>query len=434
MESALYMGVEIIVYILFFVLITVRLAERKLFRRTIIDIPVIILLAIALVSFIKNESEVIASAHNLRTLFRYIVLFYILSNLKLDKNAIEKIFRMIIVLGVIQALIAIVQFLGGEGIKAYFYAKEVDLELAGQALNIRDPALDRVGAGIGTLGQPSILAMFLLIASAVTSSMLFSENRRDIRETLLLFLSLLVILAGVLTTYKRAAILIAFSIPVMAMLFSRRKSAYLPLGIVLSLTAVFVISVYGLLDEGGVVTGREAREHHVAITELLNNLFTEEYWSKSSSTSRLWFLRESLVTIFGSVNMLGYGPDPEHAIQLFVADRRGLGRLLDYYAYKDVYWMAILVYFGILGFTTWMYILLKLRKHAYRLRNRIDQIPIVRQMSVAILILIIVTFAYTFVERTLVIRAYAFYFWAIAGLLSSFVYKQDQLSQATLDG
>ncbi len=420
LHSILFVAVEVSIYLLFVLLLTTRLGDGRPFRRTLVDLPLLLFVAVAFVSLVKNGSDPMPAVTNLRSLLRYVVLFYILANLRYKPEQIRIVFRLIIVLGLIQATIAIVQFLGGEGIKQFFYLRLMDTEIAGKTLLTRDPTTDRIGAGIGTLGQPGILAMFLLVSLSVAASDFFMERSRPLRETLFLVVAIALLLLGILTTYKRAAIMLGAFIPILALLLSGDRRRIVPGMLLLMIGGALMIAVDSAMESGNIVSGREAREHQVAVFELMRHLMSEEYWARSATASRLWFFREAAVSIFGSFNLLGFGPDPGHAIQLFVADRSGLSQLLTYNSYRDVYWMALLVYFGILGFSIWMFLLWRLGRDANRIRSsQLPVTPVVRKLAVTVLILIVVTFIYTFVERTLVIRAYAFYFWFLVGLLSA---------------
>ncbi|RLJ21086.1 hypothetical protein DJ031_04170 [bacterium endosymbiont of Escarpia laminata] len=420
LQSILFVAVEASIYLLFVLLLTTRLGDGRPFRRTLVDLPLLLFVTIAFVSLVKNGSDPMPAVTNLRTLLRYVVLFYILANLRVRPEQIRIVFRLIIILGLIQATIAIVQFLGGEGIKQYFYLRQMDTEIAGKTLLTRDPTTDRIGAGIGTLGQPGILAMFLLISLSVAASDFFMERSRPLRETLFLVVAIALLLLGILTTYKRAAIVLGAFIPILALLLSGDRRRIVPGMLLLMIGGALMIAVDSAMEGGNIVSGREAREHQVAVFELMRHLVSEEYWDKSATASRLWFFREAAVSVFGSFNLLGFGPDPGHAIQLFVADRSGLSQLLTYNSYRDVYWMALLVYFGILGFSIWMFLLWRLGRNANRIRkSQLSITPTVRKLAVTVLILIVVTFIYTFIERTLIIRAYAFYFWFLVGLLSA---------------
>ena len=122
--------------------------------------------------------------------------------------------------------------------------------------------------------------------------------------------------------------------------------------------------------------------------------------------------------IVTSVPPLGFGPDETHAkLAILESARVPLQRLIAYKAFEDVYWVALLAYYGFAGTALFAWVLWKLFVAALRVLRAGD--PDQRALAAALAALLLVTVPLTFVVRTFEFRAFAFGFWMLAGLVAA---------------
>ena len=120
--------------------------------------------------------------------------------------------RIIVAVALIQSVLAVMQHFAGDAITMKYFAP-LDLGKGTVGLmKLPQGGSYKLGAAIGTFGKPAAMGFFLLIAAVF--AYVNSLHHRG-RARLGWVLAYLVILVGILLTYKRGSLLLALSVPVL---------------------------------------------------------------------------------------------------------------------------------------------------------------------------------------------------------------------------
>jgi hypothetical protein len=228
--------------------------------------------------------------------------------------------------------------------------------------------------------------------------------------------------AGIFASYSRATLLV-YGLGALALLVLLRRSypAARTLGLALVLGMPLAAASLLLLPDGGGGGGGGGgfvKEKEVAVSPLasLGQLFSEEYVARAQ-VSRLWILRDVGGAVVKGAGLVGFGPDEEHAKErVQAAGGAGLARLIAYRAFEDVYWVAVLAYYGFLGLALFGLVLWRLAANALALSRRAGSEGELA-LGAAALALVLVVVPLSFLVRTFEFRAFAFDFWLLAGLV-----------------
>lgn len=416
---------EIAIYGLLGAVLFYRLSQQKLPRHTLIDWPLLGFVAVALFSIAVNQADWLPGLITLRTLLRYVALYYILVNLPLTDHQVGLLVRLVVFVGIGEGLLGLGQYATG-GPQAFWYPRATNLSVGGveKQFTILTDGVE-VGAVIGTFGHTVSMALYLVVCGVILLSLLYGPQQITRRERLKAYGALAVVVAAVLLTYSRAsffALLVAFGWVTVA--GQHNRPAYKPLLACASVALVLM----GILV-GGEQTGFvQVKEKGVTPLTNLRMSFDSEYLQQSTTDTRLWLLKDVGGAIARSASLIGFSPDEQTARRKIVTASGGkLRRLLSYRPFEDVFWIAMFGYYGMagLGFFCWM--LYGLYRCGRKL-IRPEAQPLHILLGTAISALVVVTIPLTFLVRTFEFRTFGFYFWLVAGLAVN-LYMREQLSE-----
>jgi hypothetical protein len=192
---------------------------------------------------------------------------------------------------------------------------------------------------------------------------------------------------------------------------------------------VYVFVCIGLIV-GGQQGFVDVKKAYVNPVENLTMLFSSEYFEQTAS-GRQWILTEVSKAILMSGNLIGFSPDEETARERIVASSGGaLNKLLSYKAFEDVFWVAMLAYYGFIGLGLFVLVLLRIYRAAiWVVRNSFYRIDRVTSVTTSVLVLIVLPM--TFIIKTFEFRHFSFYFWLISGLvMAEYIRLKSGLSRA----
>ncbi len=415
---------EILIYLTLGLVLVRRMWSGEPLRKTPIDIFFILFLIVALLSILVNESPLFGSLVNIRVLIRYIFLFYLVSNLDFSPAQVSGMVRLIIVLGIIEVLIGALQFVVGEPLNQFLLPRQSEFNIAGIGRGFVLVNQGReIGAIFGTLGDTLFFALFMLIVLAAYLSTI---------ERLLAvhFIFWGVIFLAVNFAYARA---VAFAILVMLLWFYNVRY-----GLSKLLVRLFPLITLSLLLLLSNVIGQKTNYIHpdkeeVSIVENLMGVFTKEY-IRLAQNSRLGAVLDIPPTVLANRPILGYGPDETATIERLNASSPSYlhKTLKSSGGFEDVYWAAMLAYYGIIGVILWILMFHALYRFARRVYENSSE-KVARGIAITMICLVIVSIALLFFYRILEFRIFSFYFWLLAGLLVSLYFrerKQFATSQA----
>ena len=396
---------ELTIYLVFIQVVGKGLISGKGWRTTIID-PLVLVLAIATsISILLNHARLFPSLANLRTIWRYLALYYVLVNLSLDKNAVVQLLKIIRTVGFIQAAIASIQFFLPGSMKVAFAAG-----------NCEKGAIKK--ASCGTFLDSANLSGFLLLVIGVVVSIIYA-NCHYLVPPLHDVFNLSIYYFGMFASKKRAALLMSLLLVVLTLSWFKRFRNTRILLWVLSAVAIAVIFIYPLLSLDLDIGQREIGEEVPNITSYFLSVFSPEYWEHTLSASRGWVVTRVCQTLWESASWFGFGPDHQTLIdnmgQYLTSDE--VKKLLrDADVFDDPYWFAYMGYFGVVGLLINWFILLRLFQTGRELLN-VTTVKEYQILAVSFCSIIVIAFFYSFVERVFKLRHFSFYFWLLAGLV-----------------
>ena len=409
---------EILIYVAFGKLVIHKLYKGIPFVKTPIDFPVIGFYIVVLLSIVMNRSPLIGSLYNIRPLARYIILFYLVVNSTLSEKRIATLLRIILGIGIAQVAVGIVQWFGDSTLYDFFLPRESKLSVAGFTKEFRLLEVGReIGSIYGTLGDTVIYGVFMILVLVVYLS-------RIRRLEYLNLLGASVLFFFIARSYSRAATFSA--------LLAGGAWYYFHYGWKKTLQLVCAtVLVFGLLlavvnpFNLEYINPRKAR---VGLVGNVTGVFSGSY-VRIAQKQRLGALIGNVPTVLLNKPILGYGADQNRAIEgLNRSQRSFLLKVLEKEGFKDVYWVAILCFYGVLGLVFFALIFYTLFRHALNLYKRsvstsfiLDRsasvLNVTRQVAIIVLCLVAVTVFLLFFNRTLEFRGYGFYFWLCAGLM-----------------
>ena len=411
---------EIIIYIAFGRLVIHKLHRGIPFVKTAIDLPIIGFYSVVLLSMLVNRSPLIGSLYNIRPFARYIVLFYLVANSALSERRITTLLRIILGVGVFQLVAGIVQWVGGTPAFDFFLPRESTLTIGGFTKEYRLLELGReIGSVYGTLGDTVIYGVFMILVLVIYLS-------RIRRLEYLNLLGVAILFFFIARSYSRAATFSALLAGGAWFYFHHgwKKTFRLALatGLVFGLLLV-VVNPFSL----EYINPRKAR---VGLVGNVTGVFSGSY-VRVAQKQRLGALIGNVPTVLVNKPILGYGADQNTTIErLNMSKRSFLLKVLSKNGFKDVYWVAILCFYGILGLGFFALIFYQLFRAALKLYKRsinpsstvgAGLVParsdVTQRIAIIMLCLVAVTVFLLFFNRTLEFRGYGFYFWLCAGLM-----------------
>ena len=426
---------ELILYGLIFYIIWDRKVNGEKLAKTPIDIFVIAFFIATFISMAINNSRLMPSLINMRLLWRYLSVYYIIVNIKIEPIEVALLLKMMRIMGFAQGILSSFQyFLPNSLNKRLFAPKSVFIKGFSKESLAAGSGLRglKVGASFGTFGNAAVLSAFFLISIIqlwvwiYTKSPALLPGKYEWLETIALYF-------GLFATKKRAGLLLAFVIPWIVLVFQRRRKGVLVSTWFYASMAfvVFLYSISASVDTS--FHGLAARTESIDLSSYFLQLFSPDYWEESSETSRLWVVKTVVFAVFKSSSWFGFGPDIDvvrESIREILTDGGDRQRIINIDPLEDVYWIAMLAFFGVVGLSLFFGMLFRLCQYAYCLIRNSDQEEY-RSVGLIFCTLVITTLFYAFIERIFKLRAFSFYFWLIAGLVVN-SYHNHISSEASL--
>ncbi len=420
--SYLRFAVEIFIYLLGGLLLLRLLYLKNIPKGTSIDKPLLIFIGYAFLITIINQAPFFQAFMGLRVLLRYVPLFYVVAFINVDSATARRILQAIIGIAAIQCCIAIYQHYFG--ISSFWYPRASDLEIGGKQVSFRMLSSGfgggrEMGAGIGTFGDSVFLALFLVIVFIVSVATLQKTIQIPRTHKWIISGTLVLITLALFFTYSRGSVLLAFAaIPVILLLAGGRKKmiVYLSIGLLL----VSPIILLGVFDN--TPSSEPYINPKIKYTDPLSNItavFSSSYMDNTMQYSRGAVLIEVGGHLISSFKLIGYSPAQEFALEKAATNLFGSNMPINNLPIiNDVYWVAFIVYYGIIGIIIYFFILFRIfRASVFVAKFSTD--PYFRVFAIAMAALVIIAIPYSLILRTFVFRAFGFYFWLLAGLVFS---------------
>lgn len=418
--SYLRFVIELAIYLIAGFVFARYLYKKKMPHGTPVDKPLLIFIAYAIGITIINNAPALQSFVGLRSLLRYVPLFYVIAFVNFDRKQSKSIVYGLLAVTAIQCGIAIYQHY--MGISSFWYPRAGDLEIGGKQLgykllNTGFGGGREMGAGIGTFGDSVLLAIFLVILFIITLSALHQRELVEGKKRIYWISLMVLIVVALFFTYSRGSVLIAMtSIPVVIFLSGGKKKLVIYLTAAILLIAPMVL--FGVFDTPASSTAYVNPK--VRYTDPLANftsIFTSSYINTTLEVSRGAVLTEVGGELIRSFTLLGYSPAQDFALEKAATRLFGSNMPVNNLpVINDVYWVAFIIYYGLMGLSIYFFILYKIFTVSRSVvKNTPD--PLFRGLAVAMAALVIISIPYSLIVRTFVFRSFGLYFWLLAGLV-----------------
>ena len=412
---------EFVLYGLLFQVCGLKLLRGQPLKRTPIDWIVLAFFVATAISMVINDSSIKGSIVNMRTIWRYLSVFYVVVNIEISRLELKRLLSGLRVVMIAQGILGSIQyFLPDSFNRAFFAPKGFSIGNYQGGSNAAETGGVKVGSTSGTFSDPAILSAFMLIALT-----LFFATAYVSGGTLLPSLKdwggIGTLMFAVFATKKRAALALALLIPPLIIYIYGRSKRLANMGWfygVVALAGVIIILAVGVASSS--MSGVDEREQSVSLSDYFLQVFTPDYWENSNETARGWFMNTILHAVLSTRSWFGFGPDAWHtfhAIEDTMTKGDDMDKLWrDAGVFDDGFWFAFIAYFGFVGTAIYVFMLKRLYD-AGKWLARVSVEPEYRTLGSTFATLIILTILYTFVERIFRLRAFSFYFWLLAGLV-----------------
>lgn len=403
------------------------LPRQNRLMRSPIDSHLVLLIALAVFSTLLYAESTGAAANNFRALFRYVAVFYLVYYFGFSIKSWRLLLSLMVVVVSLNVAFALFQYVLGDSYPDVLRVNQKIRVALENIYEVQQVAKDeKIGAVQALFESPGVFGVFLIVAIVFVQSRLFLKSAGQWYFVALL---LLILVSAFLTYSKTAFLLTVLAVAIFwYQYFKRWRGVVVAIAFTASISGFIAFSVFS-----AVVDQSFAKREEVAAVDNLMNLMSSQYWDHFFQAERGWVLKEVGGEIIGAMPIIGYSPD-EDAVKARISslsDGR-LARLIYYSAFEDVYWVALLGYFGLIGmgvFFSMFFALYKEGKYLLEMsRDSGDSSRVV--LSAGFLTLLLIAVPYCFFERALEINVFAFYFWLFAGVVArqSWLIRQKGLA------
>lgn len=412
---------EFATYLALGMLVLGRLQRGEPWRRTPLDVPLLVFVVIAMVSVLVNRPPLLGSALNVRSLLRYAAVFYLVAQLDVSPRQGRTLLRLVLVVGAAQWLAGLAQWVGGTPVKQLMLPAQVDLQVGGVSRGLI--MLDRgreIGSVFGTFEDTIYFGLFLLVVLCVVLGRLG-------RLRLWHLLPVGLLLGGIAYSYSRAALVGAVFV-VIVYLWARGGLRWLLAAGATALAAALLVLVVGTFVNQGYQHPRKTEQ---SVLANMTGFLSLDYFERAKK-QRLGSLLGVAPTALLSAPAVGYGPNELHTIdRLNHAAPSYLYKQLDKGGFEDVYWVALLSYYGLLGTAAFAWVLWRMGHLGGTLMHTAAD-PATRWAAGATLLLVASAPVLMLFMRVPEFRIYSFFLWLLPGVtLALAARRQPPLSSGS---
>jgi hypothetical protein len=413
--SLLRFGWEGLAYGILGLLLIEKLCSKEKFHRTPIDLPLLLFALITLIPFVSEGVNLKVIILGIRPLVRYIALYYIIVLSKIRPSLVRKIIYAILIVGFLQSLIGMSQYLIGEPANNVLRPREniLGAKLI-NSLQVDESATSRL---FGTLGRYSILGNYM-VSILLMSLGVFYESLKKGKLFTWVFIGLGLFV--LVFSYSRTSWL-GFVAGFMAILFMKRKTKIICLLTFCSL--IFFLILPSLLS----TTDLSESEGQGNLASRFMGVFSKDYINMSLDSQRLFILTSVPQIVMNKRAFFGFGAGTVASLVSNYAE--GSSRLEEigdpraFYILGDVGWVGLMAQVGILGTICFIWLILRLLKVSCKNYHNLENRTL-KGINLGFIAYTIALIVENFFSASFEVRANSVYFWVLAGMIVSFSYQK----------
>lgn len=407
---------EVLIYLLLMSAGWKLIIREKKFKQTPIDLPFILFCIVLIVSAVINFVPLTTTVLGIRQILRFILLYYAVIYLAIDKQFIKKIIYVLFFIVLFEATLGLAQGVIGAPADEFLIPGErkvlADIQLT-SGTDIFWEEGTRIFATMGRYDQlGTFLSFFLLIAVGLIYQI---KNKKFKR---FLYLVPIVGIPALVLTYSRAS-WFGFLLGVLfisIIIKKDRRFLYLFIGAIIAIVSYLTYSgivVYYLIDIPG-----------QTLIERFFEAFSYERWiGEYYGFGRLFFIVNTILVVVPSFLFFGtgagqYGGGATAALHNTTIYNK-LGLPFGVYGtegYIDNNWFSILGETGIIGFIFYVSMFVVLFWSVLKIYKK-SKSRLTQGLCLGFLGCILAVSLQAFLGTYLEVRTLAFYFWLMAAFI-----------------
>jgi len=254
----------------------------------------------------------------------------------------ERLIRILIFGVIVQISLGLSQIVGGVPLRDFLGARNTTSELAGFKADFTGTRFEDVNNLMGTMGNTIDYGAFLLVGVALFLCVV--PQRRRVARLIGISMSLLCIFL----TNSRSAIIASVVILFVYTYMEHGRRRALVLGTMVATCLSVVLLVLPIYQSSG-----DINSQYSSRTRFFD-MFTSDYVQEAMN-QRLGLVVYVVPDFFADVSSVAFGYTPDPKVYLVAAQKRFPhipdSLLLDLAGIiEDVYWLALMIYFGVIGF------------------------------------------------------------------------------------
>jgi O-antigen ligase len=390
------------------------LLSHKPWKRTPLDVPLLIFVGIGVLSAIINRVPPLVAAMGLRILLRYVLLFYLVIQIGFSRRATRRLIIAMLGGALLVMGVGLAQAIIGPRLTDILRMREARIGV--QTVQTTSGVFEAKGRFIfSTLGRYDALGMYgVVILLLVLALYTYYPRWRGILRWLILATGICLAL-----TMSRQSWLALYAALWSWGLLSKKKKRAVGLLLVLALIPAVLIGTAHLMPSLVRSFSPQTLNQASVLTRMLA-VFSPEYLQTSAyRAGRLYVLRHVGERIMQLAPLLGFGPG---RLGSLTADFFGFStaELLgmeewQVYLVNDVNWITILGQFGLIGTLAFLMMFVTLGRYAWRMYNHMYD-PLARSMALACVGGIVAFLMLGFFGPNFEQRVVSMYVWLTAGL------------------
>jgi len=425
---------EVVLYLAFFLSwLRFFFEEKKLMPSNPLNIWFGLFLIVAVISLLLNQYRPWIFILGLRQVLRFVLVYYLVLFENFERRTLKKLFRLIMIMVFVEAILGIIQYLAGGALDKYlFFSQSINLgggALLGEIEQFWTPG-KRVFA---TMGRYDRLGSFLAFGLLITFPLIY--KMKNIDRHFWYYIFLIIVGVGLVFTSSRAswigAVVGIFIAGVIVAKDRRVRTFFVALiiaGIIyLSSFAFFTANAFQITEKT-----------NMSFQERVFEAFSWRSWQNSyEGYGRIFFIINTPLKVvvrfpFFGVGLGNYGGGVAAAMLNDVFyNRVGLPfGISNVYGQIDNSWMSIWGESGTLGLICWIMFFVVLYRTGLKL-YRVGQDGLSHTLGLGFCGLTPAIAVIGFFGPYLEFRALMFYFWLMAGLMMS-IYIKDTSYKPTI--
>jgi hypothetical protein len=365
----------------------------------------------AIVTTLLNGGDLVIALLQLKAAMRYLVVAYVIANIGFTPAEWQRFLRFFSIAAMINMVLAIFQLISPSAASMVspfgFIGANTDSVLVSTSVTETSKGIFAYGAALNTIEFAYFLVAWWIVY--------FAANRR--RESgSLMFATVSFFIVAILIYFSGSKIAVLAFLFSGLMYFTRvlagRSLLYLKL--LVSIIALMVVlsmaSAFGMFQLDGTDFFSFATSDYLAIARL----------------QRLGIVI-SYVEIAGRLEwpfFFGFGSEPTQVVELMSQSGLNIPYLLTFSpnSIEDVYWIANLFYYGVVGGGALYFLLAKIYFRSSKIvRN--TKIPTLYHIHFAVMIMFIFMIITGFFNQILDVKPFSYYFWILIGY-GQFYFRQ----------